>query len=468
MNPVAPSAPASESPALEQVLGDALGRSERDAEFVAITLQAPSLPAEAFLSGIRDDLLAFAPPAGFECAGIGVCASVVGSGPERFALVERRAEALFGRISSVGAGAPAQAPRLLGGFAFQVGRAESALWNAFGEARFVLPRLLYTRNSAAATLSLCVRREELERQASRRSLGLELEHALARLSAQTASAARLPQVRGWSPAAALGGEGALDWVSSVQAIRREIESGRLEKVVLARRVELDLGELPEAAQVLSRLRAQAPECTRFVLRTAEHTFVGAAPERLVKKQGSAFETEAVAGSMKAEEPLVASRLLESEKDLLEHEMVVRGIVAALAPIAAELDYPRRPELHRLRHVLHLRTPIRGRLLGSAHVLSLVERLHPTPAVGGLPSDAALDWIAAHEPDERGWYAGPIGWFDAAGDGEFVVALRSGVLADRRAHLYVGAGIVQGSVPLEEFAETQWKLAALSGALGVKP
>jgi isochorismate synthase EntC len=153
--------------------------------------------------------------------------------------------------------------------------------------------------------------------------------------------------------------------------------------------------------------------------------------------------------------------------LLEHAVVVRDIVTALKPFADELEHPRRPELHRLKHVLHLRTPIRGRLEPDRHVLSLVERLHPTPAVGGVPTAAALSFIAAHERDERGWYAGPFGWFDGAGDGEFVVALRSGVLVEQRAHLYVGAGIVHGSSPSDEFAETQWKLAALADALGVR-
>jgi isochorismate synthase EntC len=123
-------------------------------------------------------------------------------------------------------------------------------------------------------------------------------------------------------------------------------------------------------------------------------------------------------------------------------------------------------VHRLRTVLHLRTPIRGRLREASHVLALVEKLHPTPAVGGVPTEAAIDFITRHEPDERGWYAGPVGWFDAVGDGRFVVALRSGVVAGKRAELYAGAGIVRDSNAPSEFAETRWKLAALLGALGV--
>jgi isochorismate synthase EntC len=117
-------------------------------------------------------------------------------------------------------------------------------------------------------------------------------------------------------------------------------------------------------------------------------------------------------------------------------------------------------------VVHLLTPIHARLREPAHVLELVEKLHPTPAVGGVPRPEALSFIAEHEPDERGWYAGPIGWFDAAGDGEFAVALRSGLLDGPRAHLYVGAGIVLQSHAQSEFFETALKLRTLLLALGV--
>ena len=117
-------------------------------------------------------------------------------------------------------------------------------------------------------------------------------------------------------------------------------------------------------------------------------------------------------------------------------------------------------------MLHLRTPIQGKLREASHVLDLVGKLHPTPAVGGVPTGAALEFITRHEPDERGWYTGPVGWFDEHGDGRFVVALRSGVVSGKRADLYAGAGVVQDSNAPSEFAETRWKLAALLGALGV--
>ena len=169
-------------------------------------------------------------------------------------------------------------------------------------------------------------------------------------------------------------------------------------------------------------------------------------------------------SIRADSAADARALLASTKDQGEHAFVVRQVVESLAPLCAKLDHPAEPEIRGLRNVLHLRTAIAGTLSAPHHVLDLAARLHPTPAVGGTPTDAALAWIAAHETDPRGWYAGPVGWFDAAGDGKLAVALRSGILEGTRAHLYAGAGIVRDSDPDAEYAETRLKLAAVLSAL----
>ena len=116
--------------------------------------------------------------------------------------------------------------------------------------------------------------------------------------------------------------------------------------------------------------------------------------------------------------------------------------------------------------MHLHTPLTGVLREAVHVLDLVAAVHPTPAVGGVPRQDSVAWIAAHEPDPRGWYAGPVGWFDAGGDGEFAVAIRSGVLEARRAHVYAGAGIVAASDPAAEYAETSVKQRSILRALGI--
>jgi isochorismate synthase len=257
-----------------------------------------------------------------------------------------------------------------------------------------------------------------------------------------------------------------DWASLVAAIQAEIAKGRAQKIVLARRLSLSLDRALSAASVQARLREDAPESTRFAFRVGASTFLGATPEQLIRKHGLEISTEAVAGSISADDTTAAKHLLESDKDIREHEFVVSEILRLLKPLTNELSAAPRREVHRLRTVLHLRTPIQGKLREASHVLELVGRLHPTPAVGGVPTGAAIDFIVRHEPDERGWYTGPVGWFDAQGDGRFVVALRSGVISGTRAELYAGAGVVQDSNAPSEFAETRWKLAALLGALGV--
>jgi len=161
----------------------------------------------------------------------------------------------------------------------------------------------------------------------------------------------------------------------------------------------------------------------------------------------------------------SAELRASHKERREHDLVVHAIRDALADWA-EVDAPDAPDLRVLRHVVHLHTPFRARLHAPRHVLELAARLHPTPAVGGTPRELAVDWIRTREPVARGWYAAPVGWFDLDGNGELAVAIRSGVLVGNRAHLWAGGGIVAGSDPDRELAETEIKLRAMLGALGI--
>ncbi|MCB1034068.1 MAG: chorismate-binding protein, partial [Acidobacteria bacterium] len=178
-----------------------------------------------------------------------------------------------------------------------------------------------------------------------------------------------------------------------------------------------------------------------------------------------IETEALAGSIGSGDRQ-AARLLASHKDLGEHALVVEHLVERLRPFCDTLDWSTQPRIRELRNLLHLHTPIRGRLHRDTHILDLVAALHPTPAVAGVPAEAAVRWIAQRESTPRGWYAGPVGWFDAAGDGEFDVALRSCLLAGPTVWLFAGAGIMLDSDPEAEYQETALKQRSLLAALGV--
>ncbi len=187
-------------------------------------------------------------------------------------------------------------------------------------------------------------------------------------------------------------------------------------------------------------------------------------------EGREFRTVAMAGSIgrgadEAEDERLAAELLASDKDREEHRVVVEMLRETLGSIAARLEVGRDPSVVRLRHVQHLVTELSGRLRERAGILALVERLHPTPAVGGQPRTLALELIDEQERLDRGWYAGPLGWLDRRGDGEFVVAIRSGVVDGATASLFAGCGIMADSDPAREWEESRMKLRSLASALG---
>jgi len=444
---------------LERIARD-LARLDGASAWVALTWPVPRVPSERLLAAESSgSAVLWAPPAEEEACGLGAAFTLDAQGQDRFRSIQAQAEEVWAKLDASRCDPAAPRPRFYGGLAFQPGQAARGLWRGFGDARFVLPELSYLKNPAGAWLCLIVRGSGWEKEAFRAELEPRLTRALSALfhSAATRESAReLAREERSEPA----------FAELVTAIQDEIKAGRAEKIVAARRVSLSLDRelLPEVVQ--SRLREDAPESTRFAFRVGGATFLGATPEQLIQKSGLELRTEAVAGSVSADDASSANRLLSSDKDSREHEFVVSEILRLLGPLTTELAPAPKPEVHRLRTVLHLRTSIRGKLREPGHVLDLVSRLHPTPAVGGVPTEAAIDFIVQHEPDQRGWYSAPFGWFDESGDGRFVVALRSGLVAGKHAELYAGAGVVSDSNAPSEFAETRWKLAALLGALGV--
>lgn len=253
------------------------------------------------------------------------------------------------------------------------------------------------------------------------------------------------------------------WRSAVEQALAAIDGGRLTKVVLARAVDVDADQDFDMAQLLARLRAQQPGC--FVY--AASGMVGASPELLVARHGSTVVSRPLAGTAVIGDQ-DADDLRASAKDANEHRIVVRAIVEALGPWCAHLDAPDAPEVDTFADVAHLATPIYGNLREPVpDALTLVRTLHPTPAVAGTPTDAALEAIARLEADPRGAYAGPVGWINARGDGEWAVALRGAAVEGRHARLHAGAGIVPGSDPEAEWVETQAKLEPMLRAL-VRP
>jgi isochorismate synthase len=259
-----------------------------------------------------------------------------------------------------------------------------------------------------------------------------------------------------------------------EAVER-IRGGDLRKVVLARTLLVELAADPDPAAVLRRLHRRDPGCHTYAVRDAAgRLLLGATPETLLRRRGRTLICGPMAGSAPrstdpGEDRAAAQRLLGSAKDHREHRLVVEAMTEALAPFCDHLDVDPRPRLTATASVWHLATTLRGRLVeGAPSALGLAAAVAPTPAVCGTPTPAALEAIHELEPIPRGLYSGLVGWVDAAGDGEWVVALRCASLDGRRARLFAGAGIVEGSVPELEVAETEAKFGALLAALADDP
>jgi menaquinone-specific isochorismate synthase len=256
--------------------------------------------------------------------------------------------------------------------------------------------------------------------------------------------------------------GLAGWRSAVAAALGAIAAGRLDKVVLAREAEVRADRPFPLAELLRRLRARSGGSTFLY---ASDGLVGASPELLVRRRGRVAVSRPMAGTVPrgttaAAEADGLARLTGSPKEAVEHRLVVDAVAEGLAKVADRVQVAQ-PEVVRLATVAHLATEVTADLTEPVPTaLELAGLLHPTPAVGGSPRDAALAAIAVLEPFDRGRYAGPVGWVDRDGDGEWAVALRCATLAGRRARLLAGAGIVPGSDPDEEWAETEHKLRAM--------
>ena len=414
-----------------------------------ITLPAPVCHPENLLLGGADPralLLAYGEDG---VAGLGVGMELRAEGPDRFERIQELADDVFRsikRLDSPKAHAPP--PRFYGGFAFDEGSADDPLWEAFGDALFVMPRWLYGRSEGRAWLRLTLPKGDFGDAAPS-----EYADYLVRLAKDEApqGAASYQRRETESPE---------EYRERIDLLREGIQAGRYEKVVAARRLEVDLDAPIDDLVPLVALRERFPACTRFAFRIDQRTFLGATPERLVRRQGQRVETVALAGTVPHGK---RDELVASTKDAWEHRLVVDAIHDSLRD-AVELSADSGVVVRELANVLHLETPIEGQLRDNAHILSLVRSLHPTPAVGGVPRKAALDHIRDHEAP-RGWYASPIGSFDADGEGEFCVALRCGLLQGDSATAYAGGGIVRDSQADLEYQESELKFGAFLDALG---
>ena len=339
-------------------------------------------------------------------------------------------------------------PIAVGGFAYRPDREPGGPWSGFPALLLRVPALAVTR----------VRGRTYATAMTADAQGL-LELNATGVRAPAARKLEVTPVR--NPVA---------WTAAVGSASARLRAGDAAKVVLAREVLARGDGVVSAAMVARSLRAAYPSCFTYLITGADGTaFAGASPELLVRRSGLRAFSQPMAGSVargatEAEDERLARELEDSAKDAVEHRIVSEFVVDALRPFSQSVS-ARPPEVVRFTNIQHLATFVSAELVNPpADALQLAAALHPTPAVGGWPREAAEALIDELEAMERGWYAGAVGWIDSHGDGEFAVALRCGLLWEDGARLYAGVGVMPDSDPARELEETELKFKALLTAL----
>jgi salicylate biosynthesis isochorismate synthase/menaquinone-specific isochorismate synthase len=397
---------------------------------------------------------------GFALAAAGCARAIETSGPDRFAAAGRTWRELCGSAAADPVDGPSGCgPVALGGFAFAPGGGAAPHWQGFAAASLHVPEVAIVRRAGEVRMTICVlaHPDDDPAELAARGAGRAAQLAPARLPLLDPSPLEAARVTGAMPPE--------HYVGAVARAVERIRAGELEKIVLAREVLVHAGAAHDAAAVLGVLREAFPSCFSFAVGRGEKAFVAASPELLVRRQGLRASTLALAGTTRrSADPAVddhlGEQLLRSAKDRSEQQIVARRIERTLRPHAVWVAAAEEPVVVKMANVQHLATPIRAQLRQPIGAVELAGVLHPTPAVGGEPFAVAEPLIPELEGLDRGWYAGPVGWTDMLGDGEFCVALRCALLDDREARCYAGVGVVADSDPHEELAETEAKLGAL--------
>jgi isochorismate synthase len=458
--------------AIRKFVERALLDSVNPSQITHVTVPAPSIPVTTFLN-VMPRAFSFAwnnPPSGVDCAGGGVTHYIAVSGAHRLKQLREQSEALWKRLRVVQhPDACDYSPRLFGGLAFAAEEDHGGPWVEFGDGAFTLPRWTYGRRGGHCflTLALCPDLEDpnwLNRVLAEFNDIFDVAE-----SSRSFSSVPPDQVFAVSETA-IHQLPIEQWKAHLSKIRAAIGSGEFLKIVAARRCDVILPSPVSDIDVLDRLMMEK-NCTHFAFRRAEATFVGASPESLFVKLGSMLTTQALAGTIRGvdadsndSDAAQSAKLIASSKDRGEHEFVVTAIRDALAPLCTAVKVAAAPEVVILRNILHINTPFEATVRPTTHVADLLEALHPTPAVGGVPGHAAREWIVKHEYGNRGWYSGPVGWLDMRGDAEFRVAILCGVLNHSRAYVFTGAGVVSDSDDIAEYLETGLKQQPMLRAL----
>lgn len=350
-----------------------------------------------------------------------------------------------------------------GGLAFDDRKETSQLWGNFSASQLRVPRFLFIKykNDYYLTINLIVQNNEHVRLQLQ-----EIHHEEQQL---------LQDLQELPPLGTVLKQKEIDtanWKQIIENAKQAIRNHLAEKIVLARELRLKLSARGEMSSVVKRLLETQPNSYVFAFEQGDECFLGATPERLVRLEQEQLQSMCLAGTAPRGETedmdkQVHYELLNDKKNREEHDFVVQMIRQAIEPYCENIYIPDIPTVYPLKNLQHLYTPVTATMKQGYHIFDIIKQLHPTPALGGTPKEVALAFIREHEPMDRGWYGAPIGWIDHRNNGEFAVAIRSGLIQNDEASLFAGCGIVKDSDVEAEYEETKIKFLPMLHVLGGK-
>ena len=447
-------------------------KNGKKSKFVSVTLPIAGIDPLAALELYPDSSEKFYwdhPENSISISAAGNMAELKATGSSRFSEISEKSAEIKKKIAAYTAISHSMAgPLFLGGYSFtdhNIGK----LWNRFGASRFVLPEWMLIRSGNLHLLTLIFEREGREVHELYQEIIEKITHFI-RLAGDLSPGENETVQHDDILCTLQQPEDKQRWLNNVEKARDLIIQKKFEKIVIARSIEVESRHRLQPTLMSHKLRQQFPGCYNFLIQVDEDTsFIGATPERLASFKNGMLLTEGLAGSISRgksalEDAALANSLMKSDKDRSEHQYVVHAIDSSLQPFSYRVEHPKQPRVKKLQNVQHLFTPISASIKDGVQIHELIEKLHPTPAVGGFPKVQSTRHIQQIEQIERGWYSAPIGWFNLNGCGEFAVAIRSALLHKNRAWLYAGCGIVEDSDPETEWNETLIKFRPMLDAL----
>lgn len=403
-----------------------------------------------------------------QIVGLGAEHTIATTTSQRYRYVQEEWDALLkSAIIATDDDSTLAGPTLLGGFSFDPYKETSHLWSAFPDAKMILPRymLSISDNGTYLTINRMVSAHDdpdrltdhlLSEKAMLFSTNDRDDHTTDNRSSFNYKKEEIAPN---------------EWKQAVEQAAQTVRDGKMAKIVLARELRIKADRPLQAEHILDHLIAQQPHSYIFAIESESSCFLGASPERLVKRQGSNILSTCLAGTTQRgntprEDEELGLALLNDEKNRHEHDLVVQMIRQSIEKACDNVHVPDEPTLYKVRDIQHLYTPVTA-TARDVSLLKLVENLHPTPALGGYPQKEAVEKIRSMEQMDRGWYASPIGWYNYKQEGEFAVGLRSGLINEETASFFAGCGIVGDSDPESEYRETQMKFRPMLSALGGK-